>query len=384
MARLVYLLLATFAVLGAHAASSVLDLIPNNFDDIVLKSGKPALVEFFAPWCGHCKKLAPVYEELAANFEFAKDKVSIAKVDADAEKELGRRFGVQGFPTLKWFDGKSDTPTDYQGGRDLESLSSFISEKTGLKIKTKKAAASAVEMLTDRSFKAEIGGNKDVLVAFTAPWCGRMLKLFLDHFYSDVANLVADCKSLAPVWEQVAADYASEPNILIAKVDAEAENSKATAQDQGVKSYPTIKYFPKGSTNPEPYEGGRTEQDILSFMNEKAGVHRTIGGKLDEIAGTIPSLDTIVGRLAGGESIASLSQQIAIAAKASKDKYAEYYIKVSDKLSKNAGYTEKELARLQGLIKKGGLAPEKIDDLTSRSNILRRFKGQEPVAKEEL
>lgn len=365
MARLSYLLLSAFAVLGANAASSVLDLIPDNFDDIVLQSGKPALVEFFAPWCGHCKKLAPIYEELATNFEFAKDKVSIAKVDADAEKDLGRKFGVQGFPTLKWFDGKSDTPTDYQGGRDLDSLSSFISEKTGLKIKTKKAAPSAVEMLTDTSFNAEVGGDKDVLVAFTAPWCGH-------------------CKSLAPIWEQVATDYASEPNVLIAKVDAEAENSKATAQDQGVKSYPTIKYFPKGSTTPEPYEGGRTEQDILSFMNEKAGVHRTIGGKLDEIAGTIPSLDTIVSRLTGGESIASLSEQITTAAKASKDRYAGYYVKVSDKLSKNAGYAEKELARLQGLIKKGGLAPEKIDDLTSRSNILRQFKGQEPVAEKEL
>ena len=176
MAPLSYLLLSALAILGTNAASSVLDLIPDNFDDIILKSGKPALVEFFAPWCGHCKKLAPVYEELATNFEFAKDKVSIAKVDADAEKELGRKFGVQGFPTLKWFDGKSDTPTDYQGGRDLESLSSFISEKTGLRIKTKKAAPSAVEVLTDRSFKAEIGGDKDVLVAFTAPWCGRMLK----------------------------------------------------------------------------------------------------------------------------------------------------------------------------------------------------------------
>lgn len=180
MARLTYLLLSTFAVLGASTASAVLDLTPDNFDDIVIKSGKPALVEFFAPWCGHCKKLAPVYEELATNFEFAKDKVSIAKVDADAEKDLGRRFGVQGFPTLKWFDGKSDTPTDYQGGRDLESLSGFISEKTGLKIKTKKAAPSAVEMLTDRSFKNEIGGDRDVLVAFTAPWCGRMLDLFVD------------------------------------------------------------------------------------------------------------------------------------------------------------------------------------------------------------
>ena len=189
---------------------------------------------------------------------------------------------------------------------------------------------------------------------------------------------------MAPIWEQVATDYASEPNILIAKVDAEAENSKATAQDQGVKSYPTIKYFPKGSTTPEPYEGGRTEKDFLSFINEKAGVHRTVGGKLDEIAGTIPSLDTIVSGLTGGESIAGLSKQIASAAKASKDKYAEYYVKVSDKLSKNAGYAEKELARLQSLIKKGGLAPEKLDDLTSRSNILRRFKGQGPITKEEL
>ena len=180
MTRLSHLLLA-FVVLGTGAASSVLDLIPDSFDGIVLESGKPALVEFFAPWCGHCKKLAPIYEELATNFEFAKDKVSIAKVDADAEKELGRRYGVQGFPTLKWFDGKSDTPTDYQGGRDLESLSSFISEKTGLKVKTKKAAPSAVEMLTDRSFKTEIGGDKDVLVAFTAPWCGRMLKPSQDY-----------------------------------------------------------------------------------------------------------------------------------------------------------------------------------------------------------
>lgn len=173
MARLSYLLLSAIAVIGTHAASSVLDLIPDNFDKVVLESNKPALVEFFAPWCGHCKSLAPIYEELAQNFDFAKDKVSIAKVDADAEKDLGRRFGVQGFPTLKWFDGKSDKPEDYNGGRDLESLSDFIVQKTGIKIKTKKAAPSAVEMLNDKTFKTEIGGEKDVLVAFTAPWCGR-------------------------------------------------------------------------------------------------------------------------------------------------------------------------------------------------------------------
>lgn len=173
--RLNFSTLVVAALAGTSAAASaVIDLLPSNFDDIVLKSGKPALVEFFAPWCGHCKNLAPVYEELAASFEGQKDKVTIAKVDADEHRDLGRRFGVQGFPTLKWFDGKSDKPEDYKSGRDLESLSAFISEKTGLKSKAKKAAPSNVEMLTDTTFKQQIGGDKDVLVAFTAPWCGRM------------------------------------------------------------------------------------------------------------------------------------------------------------------------------------------------------------------
>jgi len=170
MVRIPQFITAALAITGASAASAVKDLLPNNFDDIVLNSGKPALVEFFAPWCGHCKTLAPIYEELGHAFEHS-DKVTIAKVDADAHKELGRKHGVQGFPTLKWFEnGKVE---DYKNGRDFESLVAFISGKTGVQMKTKKAAPSAVEMLTDSTFKEKIGGEKDVLVAFTAPWCGR-------------------------------------------------------------------------------------------------------------------------------------------------------------------------------------------------------------------
>ena len=173
MAPLSHFLLSSLVVLGVSAGSAVIDLIPDNFDKVVLKSGKPALVEFFAPWCGHCKNLAPVYEELGQNFAHAENKVSIAKVDADANNELGKRFGVQGFPTLKWFDGKSDQPIDYNSGRDLDSLQDFITEKTGLRPKPKKALPSAVESLTDTTFAEQIGGDKDILIAFTAPWCGR-------------------------------------------------------------------------------------------------------------------------------------------------------------------------------------------------------------------
>ncbi|PYI15587.1 putative disulfide isomerase [Aspergillus japonicus CBS 114.51] len=358
--------LASYLTLAAATASAaVVDLVPQNFDAIVLQSGKPALVEFFAPWCGHCKNLAPTYEELSQAFAHATDKVTVAKVDADEHRDLGRRFGVQGFPTLKWFDGKSDVPEDYKGGRDLESLSAFIAEKTGVRPRGGGAAAakepSAVVMLTDESFAKVVGGEKDVLVAFTAPWCGH-------------------CKSLAPTWETLAHDFAREANVVIAKVDAEGENSKATAKANGVTGYPTIKFFPRGSTEATVYNGARSEQAFIDFLNEHAGTHRAVGGGLNAQAGTVAALNELI--VAGGPA---LKDEIKKAAEGLTDQYAPYYVKVADKLSQNAGYVTKELARLEKILAKGGSAPEKLDDLVSRSNILRQFVLDDaPEEKDEL
>jgi protein disulfide-isomerase A6 len=362
------LVLATLAATAA-AKSAVLDLKPSNFDKVVLQSGKPTLVEFFAPWCGHCKKLAPVYEELATAFHHAGDKVQIAKVDADAEKSLGKRFGIQGFPTLKWFDGVSETPTDYKSGRDLDSLTAFITEKTGAKLKKKQELPSDVTMLTDKTFSDAIGGDKNVLVAFTAPWCGH-------------------CKNLAPTWETLATDFVNEPNVVVAKVDADAANSKATAQGEGVTSYPTIKFYPAGSKEAVAYEGGRTESDFLDFLNEKAGTFRTPGGNLNAYAGTVAALDTVVAKLTGASDLAELSAEVKKEVDSLTDaaqlKYAEYYVRVFDKLNSSDSYVAKELARLNNILTKGGLAPSKRDEIERKTNVLRKFAAQVSEKIEEI
>lgn len=175
--------------------------------------------------------------------------------------------------------------------------------------------------------------------------------------------------------------------MIVAKVDAEAENSKALAQEQGVTSYPTIKFFPKGSTEAEAYSGARTEKDFVSYINSKAGTHRTPGGGLDATAGTIEALDALVQKFTSGTSISELVAEATKTAgeyhEAAQKKYAEYYVRVFDKLSKSDNYAAKELARLDGIIKKGGLAPAKLDEFTTKTNILRRFVNN-VVGKDEL
>lgn len=187
-----------------------------------------------------------------------------------------------------------------------------------------------------------------------------------------------DCKKLAPTWEQLASDFENESNVLVAKVDAEAENSKAVASAQGVTSYPTIKFFPAGSKEAEAYSGGRSEKDFVEFLNEKAGTHRAVGGGLAATAGLVEILNSVVDKFTSGQ--ATLADAAAEAKKEAESlkegaqyKYAEYYVKVFDKLSKNDDYASKELTRLDGILKKGGLQPTKLDELTSKTNVLRRF-----------
>lgn len=101
--------------------------VAKNFEDVVINNEKDTLIEFYAPWCGHCKKLAPTLEELA---EKLKDEdVAIVKMDATAN-DVPASYEVRGFPTLFWLPKDSkDSPVKYEGGRELDDFVKYIAKE---------------------------------------------------------------------------------------------------------------------------------------------------------------------------------------------------------------------------------------------------------------
>lgn len=123
--RAIAVLLACLVVLSV-ASADVKNLKSSNFDSI-LKDADMALVKFFAPWCGHCKKLAPEFKTAAEKLD---GKFVLAEVNCDEEKELCSKHGVQGYPTLQIFR-KGEKSQDYEGGRSADDIVKYMTANSG-------------------------------------------------------------------------------------------------------------------------------------------------------------------------------------------------------------------------------------------------------------
>ncbi|KAK9451054.1 thioredoxin-like protein [Limtongia smithiae] len=355
LVALLFAAVAEAAKKAAVPASNVVEMNDKNFDQLVVNAGKPSLVEFYATWCGHCKNMAPIYEQLADSYASKKDKIQIVKIDGDKNRKVAKKYKIEGFPTIKYFDGQGGEPIDYAKGRNLDAFQEFVTEQTGLKAPGKpKLPPSDVVMVTDATFeKIVLDASKHVLVAFTANWCGH-------------------CKAMAPAYEQLATVFAPEKDVVIVKMDTTDPQAQYTAKDYDVRGYPTIKFFPKRTREPIAYESGRSVADFVKFLNTHAGTHRLPDGSLDDNAGVNDEFNRAISMFRPGS--ASAEDGLAIAgevARTTNKPYARYYAKVLEKVAaKGEEYLTGEMKRLENIIEKGAMVRDKLDQFVIRKNIL--------------
>ena len=128
------ILLLTILLLSACAGHSLYDfkeggpieeLTDANFNEKVLTGHQLWVVEFYAPWCGHCKALAPEWVRASNELE---GKFNLGAVDATVHQNVAQRYGVRGYPTIKYFPpgNKDQPPEDYQGGRTANDIGRCI------------------------------------------------------------------------------------------------------------------------------------------------------------------------------------------------------------------------------------------------------------------
>ena len=124
-------------------SSGVVELTSNNFDHRVKDSQGVWIVEFYAPWCGHCKNLAPEYQKAAKALAGI---VNVGGINCDEEKQLCGQYGIQGFPTIKVFGANKNKPEDYNGQRNAQGI-------------VQAAQRTAQQIVTDRLGGKSSGGS---------------------------------------------------------------------------------------------------------------------------------------------------------------------------------------------------------------------------------
>lgn len=161
-----FVVVALFAYIVS--ASDVLDLTESNFDSEVPRHDL-LLIEFYAPWCGHCKKLAPEYEKAATALKANDPPLHIAKVDCPANNDLCSKHGVSGYPTLKIFKN-GEVSSDYNGPRDADGIAKYMRSKAGPSSKPLAAVADVDKL---------VGGFDLVVVGFFTDGSNTLMDEFM-------------------------------------------------------------------------------------------------------------------------------------------------------------------------------------------------------------
>lgn len=232
---------------AADTSSEIVHLTTKNFD-LLLKDEKSVIVMFYANWCGHCKTLKPKYEAAAVKMKTKNISGMLAALDASKETEIASKYGVKGYPTLKYFENgefKFDVKL-----RDTDGIVNFMENPDEPPAVAEEKEVSwedeenDVVFLNDETFKPFLKKKKHCLVLFYAPWCFH-------------------CKNAKPEFISAAEKYRDDPKVEFAAVDCTKHSGICSAYE--VRGYPSIKYFNYLKTYKD-YKGERKSEDFIKFM----------------------------------------------------------------------------------------------------------------------
>merc|ERR1711934_739413 len=275
MKSLVCLLAVASLGLGAEVTKDegVSVLTVENFDEVI-EGNEFVLVEFYAPWCGHCKALAPEYAKAAGILAEKESKIVLAKLDATEEGAVAEKFEVRGYPTLKFFrNGKA---TEYGGGRTADTIVSWLEKKTG----PPAATVSTVEEA------AAFTAGKDVsIIGYFADQTSEAATAYLA-----AASNLDDFQFAITSSAEVAAEHKLEGDaVLLLKtfddgkaVLTEGITEEAIAAFVGSESLPLVVDFNQETA--QKIFSGEIKSHLLAFLSAKADTHEAYVALLKDIA----------------------------------------------------------------------------------------------------
>ena len=196
-------------------ANNVLEINDSNFEEEVLKSNLPVLVDFWAPWCGPCRMLAPTLEQLAEKYV---GKIKVCKINVDESPMYAQKFQVQWIPNVIIFSNWQvsanlvwvKSAPEYKAVLDSLINDSNEASKSGKNEKSieDNNDSNIISVNGSAEFEKAINNDKINIVDFWAPWCGP-------------------CKMLWPVLEEIANNFESKVNIIKINVDEPANQPLA-------------------------------------------------------------------------------------------------------------------------------------------------------------
>ncbi|KAF6826904.1 protein disulfide-isomerase [Colletotrichum plurivorum] len=227
------------ALPGAQAGmytknSPVLQLDARSYERLIANSNHTSIVEFYAPWCGHCQNLKPAYEKAAKNLD-GLAKVAAIDCDDDSNKPFCGGMGVQGFPTLKIVrpGKKPGKPVveDYQGPRTATGIVEAVVDKI----------TNHVKRVTDKDLDSFLEGDKPKAILFT------------------------EKGTTSALLRSVAIDF-----LDVVSVGQVRSKEKAAVEKFGVKSFPTLVLVPGGDKEPITYDGELKKKGLVEFISQVA------------------------------------------------------------------------------------------------------------------